>query len=313
MWLTLGLTDEATAGTFWFDTVGMIDANAPTSTVYKSITTASTFAKAAVVFRDSGLVRSDSMWADIAETAQAIGDEGLAPYVETIPSTIPGGMWGDVFKAWGSSDTMWGSPLAIVAVTVDGDQRYQGKRVLRLSRQGPDAGSGVGEFGVKVKQWTNFVPEGLFRLGCVLYKPYDTGNEMWLRLRRLSDGVFIYEGKFDVPKGRWFNYTTEFIEIPPGGDQEYEVLFTVAGDEEDSILVNDVYTEIAPIRYFMRLGGVGSYLHEVTELRYTNKGAVIVSATNPVTEMTIQAAIMGPEAWAFGCEVQPLLSEVSLY
>ena len=54
----------------------------------------------------------------------------------------------------------------------------------------------------------------------------------------------------------------------------------------------------------MRLGPVGSYLHEVTDLRYT-RGYAQVVAPQPVTEMTISAVILSPRSYAFGLTATP--------
>ncbi|QIG58346.1 minor tail protein [Gordonia phage Skog] len=297
--LRVNLVVDADEGQVWFDNVGLLDTENATATVFKSVSTMSTFAKAAVDFRDSGMVRSDSMWADILPDSQAISDVALAPYVETIPSTLPGGLWGDFIKSWGDHDAEWGSPMGIVSVTLDGDRRYQRKRVLRFTRA-----AGAGEAGLKVKQWTNFVPEGLARLGCVILKPYANDNEITLRLRRISDGEFIYEETFAPSVGRWFQFESQFFEIPEGSDQNYEITLTMTGDEEDEVMVNDLYTELSHIRYFMRLGGVGSYLHEVTDLRYASGRSTVVT-TEPVNQMTVQAVILSPQAYAFGATITP--------
>ena len=254
----------------------------------------SDFAKATVEFRDSGLIRSDSMWADINPDSQSIEDTKLAYYVKTIPDVIPGGMWSDDVKAWAGDDVQWGTPFAIVSITVDGNRRYQGKRVLHFYRAPL-----VGEAGIKVRQFTNWVPLGLFRIGCVLYKPYANDNLITLRLRRLSDGVFVHEETVTTPTGRWHEYVTQFIEIPDTPDQEYEVLLTLEGDDEDELYLSDLYCEIARIRYFVRLGGMGATLHEVSDLRYIEGYAQVV-AQQPTNEMSVQAAILCPRLTAMG-------------
>jgi hypothetical protein len=252
----------------------------------------STFAKVGVDFRDSGLWRGDSMWADINPDSQSIDDTKLAYYTRTIPETMPGGFWSDTTKGWAADDAEWGSPFGVVSITVDGDRRYQGKRVLHFRRV-----AGAGEAGIKVKQWTHFVPLGLFRIGTVFYKPLANDNQATVRLRRMSDGVIVYEETVAAPSGRWFEFQTKFIEIPDGVNQEYEVYLTLDGDDEDELYLSDLYTEIAQIRYFVRLG-------EVTDLRYVN-GRANVTVTTPVNQMSVQAAIMSPESWAYGVRVTP--------
>ncbi|ATN87591.1 minor tail protein [Mycobacterium phage Iota] len=296
----LEVTNQASAGTVWFESVKVDSADDTTATIFKSLETQSTFTKVAVDFRDSGLWRGDSMWADIEPDSESIDDTKLAYYTRTIPETIPGGFWGDTTKAWGGDNVEWGSPFAVVSVTVDGNRRYQGKRVLRFRRA-----AGAGEAGIKVKQWTHFVPLGLFRIGAVFYKPLANDNQITVRLRRLSDGVIVYEETVEAPSGRWHEFKTKFVEIPDSTQQEYEVMLTLEGDEEDELYLADLYTEIANVRYFIRLGASGSFLHEVTDLRYAQDGRAIVTTSTPTNQLSVQAAILSPEAYAYGCRITP--------
>lgn len=288
-----------TGGSVWFENVRVETTDTTLATVFKALQTRSTFSKVSVDFKDSGLWRADSMWADINPDSQSIGDTELAYYTRTIPETIPGGTWGDTTKSWGADDAEWGSPYSVVNISVDPNRRYQGKRVLRFRRA-----AGAGQAGIKVKQWTHFVPQGLFRIGAVFYKPTANDNVATVRLRRLADGVIVYEESVVAPAGRWHEFTTRFVEIPSGADQEYNVELTLEGDDEDELYLSDLYTELALVRYFVRLGGVGSYLHEVTDLRYTD-GRANVTTTVPVSDVSITASIISPEAWAYGARVTP--------
>ena len=110
-----------------------------------------------------------------------------------------------------------------------------------------------------------------------------------------------------MPNGRWYGYQTTFFETPDSQDQEYEVT-TITGDDADELYLSELYTEICPIRYFIRLGEVGAYLHEVTDLRFT-QGYAQVSTTNPVTKVGITAMLMSPKAYAYGCRIQPSVPE----
>lgn len=296
----LQVTNKVSSGAVWFESVNALSADTVTATAFKALTTASTFAKASVDFKDSGLWRSDSMWADINPDSQSIDDTALAYYTRTIPETIPGGKWSDTTKGWGGDDIEWGSPFSVVSVSVDANRRYQGKRVLHFRRA-----AGAGEAGIKVKQWNHFVAQGLFRIGVQFRKEVANDNQITLRLRRLADGVIVYEETVDAPTGRWVDYTTKFVEIPDSADQEYEVQVTLDGDAEDDLYLADLYTEIALVRYFVRLGSIGSYLHEVTDLRYID-GRVNVTVTNPVTDFSITATILAPEAWAYGARITPV-------
>jgi hypothetical protein len=295
----LQVTGAASEGQLWFDGVSLDTTDTTVATVFKALQTRSSFAKVAVDFKDSGLVRGDSMWADINPDSQSIDDTQLAYYTRTIPETMPGGTWGDTQKTWASEEATWGSPYQLVGISVDPGRRYQGKRVLRFRRD-----AGAGEAGIKVKQWTNFVPQGLFRIGAVFYKPVANDNMATVRLRRISDGVIVYEETVNAPAGRWHEFTTKFVEIPAGDDQDYEVHFTLEGDDEDEVYLSDLYTDVALVRYFVRLGSVGAYLHEVTDLRYAD-GRAVLTTTTPVTDVSVTATILSPRAWAYGCRVTP--------
>lgn len=299
MRLALIVSSSATAGTIWFDTVITGTTDSVVGSAYKNFQTTSTFTKLKCTFSDSGVVRSDSMWARLDPNDLNIDNYALAYYTSTIPDQIPAGMWADTFATWGDVEIDWGAPRAVVAINVDPDRVYDGKRVLHFSRSG-----GTQEAGVKVRQSTNFVANGLFRIGAVFLKPNANTNQVTLRLRRVSDGVYIYQTTFTPVSGYWFEKVTDFVEIPDSEDQEYTVELVLTGDKPDEFYLNDLYVEIASIRYFVRLGGAGEYLHDVTQLRYAD--SAIVSCTEPVNEFAIQTAILSPKAWAYSCSAAPV-------
>ena len=78
-------------------------------------------------------------------------------------------------------------------------------------------------------------------------------------------------------------------------------MMTLEGDDEGELFPSDLYCDIARIRYFVRFGGIGSTLHEVSDLRYVQGYAQVV-AQPPVNEMSVRAAIVSPEAWAMGAQ-----------
>jgi hypothetical protein len=295
----------ATAGTVFFDTADIGTTDLVDATVYKDFTTTSPFAKVKCEFTDSGLIRSDDMWAREDPNDLNISNTALAYYTSTIPDQIPAGMWSDTFAGWGDPDISWGAPKSLVAINVDPDRIYDGKRVLHFSR-----GAGALEAGVKVRQWTNFVAGGLFRIGAVFLKPTANNNTVTLRLRRVSDGVYIgpnnIDGDVEVFSpvvGYWYEKVTDFIEVPDGDDQEYTVELVLTGDDPDEFYLNDLYVELANIRYYVRLGGEDQFLHDVTQLRYADSS--IVSTTVPTNEFSVQLSIHSPKAWAYGAVLTP--------
>lgn len=177
--------------------------------ISKHFETQSEFVKVSMEFQDSGLLKSNSMWADIDQAVAGIEDTRLSPYVNTVPANIPGGNWADDRAVWLDPGTVWGAVRGLVSINVDSDRRYQGRRVLHFTRA-----AGSGEAGISLDQWTNFVPGAQFRMGAVFYRPNNTDNELVMTLTR-SDGVEIHREVLDyAPVGRWFERTTQFVEIP---------------------------------------------------------------------------------------------------
>jgi len=288
------------AGQFWFDTVLINSTDVVEGTVFTDLITSSTFVKVDFEFTDSGTVRSDDMWAQADPFDTNISSTKLAYYTSTYPSTVPSGTWGDDNAKWADPTIVWGEPRAVVSINVDPNMNYNGKRVLHITRA-----AGYGEAGVNIRQVTGFVPNGLARLNCQFFKPVADGDQVIVRLRRLSDGVYIYQYTFDPDPiaGFWYLLQTPFFEIPDVADQIYTLEVRVSGDAGGDFYLNDAWTDVAQIRYFARLGGEGNFLHDVTALRYT--GLAIVSNTTPVNEVSCQAAILSPTAWMYSATLTP--------
>ena len=256
--------------------------------------THSTFARLKVDFRDSGLLRSNAMWASSES-------ENLTPEVTIIPEKFSAN-WIDAFAAWSDSEKEWGSPRGVVSVNIDGNRQYQGHRVLRFRRA-----PGAGEAGIAINQKINFVAGGLARIGLSFYKPFDNDNVVVLRLIRKSDGSKLYEIPLQPDYGRWIDYTTEFFELPDDIDptEEFQVQCVLLGDDEDEMYVANLYTEIAHVRYFVRLGDSGGYLHDVTELRYHEDTETYVTSPSPVTQAQVTTVILSDRGFAFGAKLEP--------
>lgn len=259
-----------------------------------ALQTHSTFARLKVNFRDSGLLRSSAMWASSES-------DTLTPEVTIIPEKFSAN-WIDAFASWGDTDKEWGSPRGVVAVNIDGDRQYQGHRVLRFRRA-----PGAGEAGIAIDQKINFVTGGLARIGISFYKPFDNDNVVLLRLIRKSDSSKVYEIPLQAEYGRWIDYTTEFFELPEDVDptEEFQVQCVLTGDDEDEMYVANLFTEISHIRYFVRLGDSGGYLHDVTELRYQENTETYVTAPTGVTQAQVTTAILSDRGFAFGAELVP--------
>lgn len=183
------------------------------ASVQKTLTTQSTFSKVRLDYQDSGLMRSNAMWA--RPVGSSYGDEALTPWVKIVPSSIPVGTWSDATKTWRDDVAVWGSPYGVVSSTFNAERRFMGSRVLSFTRDSDLSSIGPGaEAGIKLNQNINFVPQGLFRLGVSFFKPYSNANKLRLRLQRRSDSTVIFSETFTPKTNQWVNYTTEFIEIP---------------------------------------------------------------------------------------------------
>ena len=120
----------------------------------------------------------------------------------------------------------------------------------------------------------------------------------------MSDGVYVYQETFDPQAGYWYEYVTDFQEIPEVDDQIYTVELVCTGDDPDEFFLNDLYCEVANVRYFMQVGDESSTMLDVTQLRYAD--TAIVTSTLPVNRFALQTVILSPKAFAYGCVATPL-------
>lgn len=299
------ITSAVTGGQFWIAEAKAEPRNAGRGFLYNRFITFSKFNKVICDFRDSGLRRSDSMWAKTDPLNKNIDDGTLAWY--TSPTTMPAGMWGDQYAKWADENVKWGNARATVAIWIDPDRQYKGNRALHFRRE-----AGAGSAGIRVIQQTNYFPGAQVRICCTFYKPVQDGNFVTLRLRRVSDGVYIHEEAIpNVPIGQWYTYQSVFFELPDTLDQVYIVELDLTGTFEDDLYVSDLYTEVAHVRYFMRLGGVSNpnaVNLDVTELAHTPSEA-IVTCTEPTNEVSLEVVLLTPLAVAYGATMTPVYQQ----
>lgn len=188
------VTDSEGTQIIYSDPVTAALPSTPGVLTSKELISQSDFSKVTLTFQDSGLARSNSLWVDIDENTDLIKDTELSPYFGVIPAKIPKGSWADALATWADAETDWGTSYALVAINVDNNRRYLGKRVVHFTRA-----AGSGQAGIQLQQWLNFVPGAKFRIGAVIYRPKKTGNNIILRLKR-SDGAVILEEKLGTPR-----------------------------------------------------------------------------------------------------------------
>lgn len=296
--VSLNVNEDVTTGnTYWSD-VKMDPADGIEGTVFLNAVTTSTFSDVTVKVSDSGLVTSDAMWARADPLDTNINNLQLAPYVNTIPSIIPSGMWADTFATWGDASIEWGEPLSEVAINVDPNLIFDGDRAVHFTRA-----AGAGEAGVLITQQTFMVPQALARLKCVFLKPVANSNQITVRLRRVSDGLYIHEETFTPTVGYWYTYLSAFFELPNTIDQVYTIEFVATGDEADEIYLSNLTTQVAGIRYFLQLGDSSEFLFDITPLAYGDNCSV--SCTTPVNEMSLTVGVFSDAAFAYGVSLVP--------
>ena len=195
--------------------IGPIGINLPgAGTALKTLTTQSDFARLKLDYRDTGLMRSNSLWANDVDA----DNDSLSPYISILPTTIPTGNWADVTKRWADTETKWGSPYGVISANLNDERRFGGTRVLSFTRDA-DISSAVGansgvEAGISLSQYVNFTPRALSRIGVTYFKPYANANTIRLRLSRASDNTTIHTETFTPEVGKWVDHSSEFVEIP---------------------------------------------------------------------------------------------------
>jgi hypothetical protein len=130
---------------------------------------------------------------------------------------ISGGTWLDVTAKWTDAKATWGSPTGLISATLNPERNYDKRRVLSFNRAADFTGiiNDTAEAGINVNQHVNFIPRGLVRMGAVFFKPYTSSNKIKLRLSRTSDNTIIHSETITPEIGKWVDYTTQFVEIPP--------------------------------------------------------------------------------------------------
>jgi hypothetical protein len=290
---------DVTAGTTYWGNVQITPAAGIEGTVFLDATTTSTFDRLNCVFTDSGLVTSDAMWAQADPLDTNIDNLQLAYYVNTFPSVIPSGVWADTFAEWGDTTIDWGEPLSTVIINIDPNLVYNQLRAVHFTRA-----AGAGNAGVIITQQTNMISEALAQLGCVFYKPTANSNQISVLLRRVSDGVIVHQETFTPVVGTWYTWQGGFFELPDSTDQVYTIEFLATGDDADEIYLNNLYTSVAGVRYFVQLGGDEEFLFDVTPLRYGNNNCQ-VSCTAPVQEFALTVGVFASWAWCYGASLTP--------
>jgi hypothetical protein len=296
--ITLNINGTVTGGTFYWNDVDIEPAAGIEGTIFIDLHTSSTFSNVNCSFNDSGLVTSDAMWARADPLDTNIDNLLLAPYVSTIPATVPSGFWGDSFAEWADTTIDWGTPLAAISINLDPNLIYQGNRAVHFSR-----GAGAAQAGIQSIQQTGFVPNGLAQMECTFLKPTTNTNQITLSLVRVSDGVVIHTETFTPVAGYWYTYQSAFFPIPNTTDQVYQIEFLSSGDAVDELYLSNVVTNIAQIRYWVQLGGSSTTLFDVTPLRYSNSCSV--SCTVPVQEVSLTVGVFSNNSWAYGAQLTP--------
>lgn len=182
---------------------------------------------------------STDSWMIESNTADTITLATASPYALNNTSAykireISGGTWGDVTATWSDAKATWGSATGVISATLNPERNYDKRRVLSFNRAADVSGiiNDSVEAGISVNQHVNFIPRGLVRMGAVFFKPYASVNKIRLRLSRASDNAVIHTETITPEIGKWVDYVSQFVEIPPtltNGDFSTGTLSTWTG------------------------------------------------------------------------------------
>ncbi len=296
--ISLDVNSLVTAGTIYWGGVTIAPVTGIEATVALDAVTTSTFADVAVNVMDSGLVTSDALWARVDPLATSIPNLQLAPYANTIPSVIPSGEWADSQAKWDDTTIDWGEPFSEVQIQVDPNLIFQGNRAIHFTRA-----AGAGEAGILLTQQTNMAANQAAQLGAVFFKPTANANQITVRLRRVSDGVYIHSETFTPITGYWYTWLGQFFDLPNIFDQVYTIEFVLTGDAVDEVYLANLFTNLAGIRYALQLGGGAAPLVDITAL--VHGGNCHVSCNVPVNELLFVLSVYNGSSWAYGVDLQP--------
>ncbi len=256
--------------------------------------------------------------------------EAVSDFAE-IPETLANASFDNNLIGWVPTGGTW---------TAVSDKGYTGTKSAKLATNGTDSGlrsqgiECVLESTVQASCWVNWsglTPgEGTISLRALFYDSEDdlvgtadlntavtpataSSGTSWSPLsgstviptgQGITQVAFqvVVDGDLGTGGSVWVDdFATD---VPGAPRQQYIAELTIEGDQEEELYVSDLYCETTPIRYFVRLGPPGTDPIEVTDLRYT-KAQAIVTATEPVNQMQVQAVITGTNSYAFGCTITP--------
>lgn len=262
-----------------------------------SFKTQSQFNKIRFDFRDSGYQRSDDMWNS--------EDDTKLSYNTTI--TRPdGATWNDFVSNWGDTRTDWGSAQGLVAMSIDTDRLYQGKRVLRVSRA-----SGAGNAVIKIRQTNHYLDTtNTVRVRAKYFQPVASTNEIIVKLYPKDDAKnVIYKESLPTNPGEWHDFVSKPFTVAVEGKKEFVLEFSMSGNDQNEVFINDVYTEVSHIKYFFVPGKttdiVAEDLREVTTLRDNPENSCFVSPV-PINEGTIIVQNNSKTQYLYGMSIKPV-------
>ena len=275
---------------------GVTRATQPGGMAVFKMKTNSTFRRVKFDIRDSGYQRSDSMWNDDY-------DDRLS-YNVTV--TQPdGAAWTDFLTKWTDEKSDWGSPEGLVSINLDGDRVFDGKRVLRITRA-----AGTGEAKIAIRQANHFLADGCtVRLRAKVMKLTPSKNKMIMKFFEKGGAKPIYETTLPDQPGQWIDFASETFTTPNSGPGEYRVEFITKGDDKETILVSDIYSEVSHLHYYVVPGKTEGYeatdFRDITSLRENPDNGYFV-AQEPINEMTVIVLAKSNKQYLYGMTINPL-------
>lgn len=256
--------------------------------------------------------------------------DAVTQFVE-IPETVTNGSFDSGLAGWSGTGGSW------VADTAKG---YTGTKSARLATNGTlstltNTAKIESLYGTTISasawvSWTNITPGKTIYLNALLYnnsgllvRTVELTGQQVTPSTASTTSWFPISGSTTVPTGEGITQVAFQVVVPaaagsggsvwvddftfdvPGSPrQQYVAELNLEGSVKEEMYVSDLFTEITPIRYFVRLGPSGTTPIEVTDLRYT-QNVTTVTTTTPVNEMQVQAVIASERCYAYGCTITP--------
>ena len=134
-------------------------------------------------------------------------------------------------------------------------------------------------------------------------------NKMIMKFFEKGGAKPIYETTLPDQPGQWIDFASETFTTPNAGPGEYRVEFITKGDDKETILVSDIYSEVSHLHYYVVPGKTEGYeatdFRDITALRENPDNGYFV-AQEPINEMTVIVLAKSNKQYLYGMTINPL-------